>query len=84
MYGEPITRINPGAGLMGYLLAMDKPMFPGNRSDRSRRSDRHPLSSGLLLYSGNARPIPTVAVLLLNFRAFNKDYIEFKGCLVHG
>ena len=43
MYGEPITRINPGARLMGYLLAMDKPMFLGNRTDRSKRSDRYPL-----------------------------------------
>jgi len=34
----------------------------GHRSDRLERSDRYPLSSGSLLYSGNARPIPKVAV----------------------
>jgi len=62
MYGKPITRINPGAGLMDCLLVMGKPMFPGNRSDRSKRSDRYPLSGVSLLYSGNARLILKVAV----------------------
>ena len=33
-----------------------------SRSDRLERSDRYPLSSGSLLYSGNARLIPKVAV----------------------
>ena len=62
MVVESIIRMNPGADLMGYLLAMDKPMSPGNRKDRSKQSDRYPLSSGSLLYSVNARPITKVAV----------------------
>jgi hypothetical protein len=65
---------------MDYLLAKDKPMFPGNRSDRSKRSDRYPLSSGSLLYSGNARPIPKVAVSSDYIPVpFTKGYIEYKG-----
>ncbi len=39
IHGKLNTRINPDARLMGYLLAMDKPMFPGHRSDPSERSD---------------------------------------------
>ena len=85
MYGESITRINPDAGLMDCLLVMGKPMFPGNRSDRSERSDRYPLSSGSLLYSGNVRPITKVAVSSNYIPVpFTKGYIEFKGYLSHG
>jgi hypothetical protein len=44
-----------------------------------------PLSSGSLLYSGNARPIPKVAVSSNYIPVpFSKGYIEFKGYLSHG
>ncbi|MFW6101946.1 MAG: capsule assembly Wzi family protein [Bacteroidota bacterium] len=44
-----------------------------------------PLSSGSLLYSGNARPIPKVAVSSNYIPVpFTKGYIEFKGYLSHG
>ena len=39
IHGKLITRINPGTRLMGYLLAMYKPMFPGHRSDPSELFD---------------------------------------------
>lgn len=44
-----------------------------------------PLSSGSLLYSENARPIPKVAVSSDYIPVpFSKGYIEFKGYLAHG
>jgi hypothetical protein len=44
-----------------------------------------PLSSGSLLYSGNARPIPKVAVSSDYIPVpFSKGYLEFKGYLSHG
>ena len=44
-----------------------------------------PLSSGSLLYSGNARPIPKVAVSSDYIPVpFSKGYIEFKGYLSYG
>jgi hypothetical protein len=44
------------------------------------------LSSGGLLWSGNARPMPKVAVYIPNYIAvpFTKGYLEFKGGMSHG
>jgi len=44
------------------------------------------LSSGGLLWSGNARPMPKVTILVPEFTAvpFTGGYLEFKGGLSHG
>ena len=44
-----------------------------------------PLSSGSLLYSGNARPMPKIAVSSDYIPVpFSRGYVEFKGYLSHG
>ena len=48
-------------------------------------NQHNPLSSGSLLYSGNARPIPKIAASSDYIPVpFSKGYIEFKGYLSHG
>lgn len=44
------------------------------------------LSSGGLLWSGNARPMPKVSILVPEYTAvpFTKGYLEFKGGISHG
>jgi hypothetical protein len=44
------------------------------------------LSSGGLLWSGNARPMPKVTVMVPNYTPvpFTRDYLEFKGGISHG
>lgn len=60
------------------LLAGTKEMW-GETLDRE-------LSSGGLLYSGNARPIPQVRVGIFDFRPlrFTNDWIAVKGYLAYG
>ena len=47
---------------LSVMLPCYRSLFPGKRSDRSKRSDRYSLFSGLLLCSGNARSILKVAI----------------------
>lgn len=44
------------------------------------------LSSGGLLWSGNARPMPKISILVPEYTAvpFTKGYLEFKGGISHG
>ena len=44
------------------------------------------LSSGGLLWSGNARPMPKVSLLVPNYTPvpFTRKYLEFKGGISHG
>ncbi len=44
------------------------------------------LSSGGLLWSGNARPMPKITIDVPNYTAvpFTKGYVEFKGGISHG
>jgi hypothetical protein len=44
------------------------------------------LSSGGLLWSGNARPMPKVSVIVPDYKPvpFTREYLEFKGGISHG
>ena len=57
----------------------------GSKEEKFGNQDSS-LSSGGLLWSGNARPMPKIAIYVPNFTAipFTKGYFEFKGGISHG
>ena len=57
----------------------------GNLEEKFGDQDNS-LSSGGLLWSGNARPMPKITIDVPNYTAvpFTKGYVEFKGGISHG
>jgi hypothetical protein len=74
--GCSITMPMPPGGTLTFMQVPAVETF-GNQYD--------PLSSGSLLYSGNARPMPKVAAYSDYMPVpYSRGYIEFKGYLFHG
>jgi len=57
----------------------------GSKEEKFGNQDSS-LSSGGLLWSGNARPLPKIAIYVPNYTPipFTKGYLEFKGGVSHG